>query len=159
RDQGLGIAAADLDLLFRPFSRIRNLRTADIEGSGLGLYICDRIVRAHGGRLEVQTAPERGSAFSFTVPLFGAAPQTRPRMTLVAALAEQPRREVRRLADERGYGVEEATDGVEAVEAALRLVPAAVVLDRVLPRLRAEEIADRLRANPVTRRVPLFVLA
>jgi len=159
RDQGIGIAEGDLDRLFRPFSRVRNLRTADIEGSGLGLYICDRIVRAHGGRLEVKTAPEKGSVFTFTVPLFGAAAQTRPPMILVAAVDEQTRREVRRLADERGYAVQEALDGVEAVEATLRLLPAAVVLDRVLPRLRAEEVADRLRANPVTQRVPLLVLA
>jgi len=159
RDEGIGIAEGDLDRLFRPFSRVRNLRTADIEGSGLGLYICDRIVRAHGGRLRVETAPEKGSVFSFAVPLFGAAAQTRPPMILVAAADEQTRREVRRLADEQGYAVHEVMDGVEAVESALRLVPAAVVLDRVLPRLRAEEVADRLRANPATQRVLLFVLA
>jgi signal transduction histidine kinase/DNA-binding response OmpR family regulator len=159
RDQGIGIAEGDLDRLFRPFSRVRNLRTADIEGSGLGLYICDRIVRAHGGRLEVKTAPEKGSVFTFTVPLFGAAAQTRPPMILVAAVDEQTRREVRRLADERGYAVQEAFDGVEAVEAALRLLPAAIVIDRVLPKLRADEVADRLRANPVTQHVPILVLA
>ena len=67
------------------------------------------------------------------MPLFGAAAQTRPPMILVAAVDEQTRREVRRLADERGYAVQEAFDGVEAVEAALRLLPAAIVLDRVLP--------------------------
>jgi signal transduction histidine kinase/DNA-binding response OmpR family regulator len=159
RDEGIGIAEGDVDRLFRPFSRIRNLRTADIEGSGLGLYICDRIVRAHGGRLEVTTAPEKGSVFTFTLPLFGAAAQTRPPMILVAAVDEQTRREVRRLADERGFAVQEASDGVEAVEAVLRLMPAAVVLDRVLPKLRAEEVAERIRANPVTQRVPLLVLA
>jgi CheY-like chemotaxis protein len=158
-DEGIGIAEGDLDRLFRPFSRVRNLRTADIEGSGLGLYICDRIVRAHGGRLDVSTAPEKGSVFSFTVPLFGAAAQTGPPMILIAAVDEQTRREVRRLADERGYAVQEAFDGVDAVETALRLVPAVVVLDRVLPRLRAEEVADRLRSNPATQRVPLIVLA
>ena len=116
-------------------------------------------MRAHGGRLEVHTAPEKGSEFSFTVPLFGAAAQTRPPMILVAAVDEQTRREVRRLADERGYAVQEAFDGVEAVEAAMRLLPAVIVLDRVLPRLRAEEVVDRLRSNPVTQRVPIVVLA
>jgi CheY-like chemotaxis protein len=80
-------------------------------------------------------------------------------MILVAAVDEQTRREVRRLADERGYAVQEASDGVEAVEAVLRLMPAAVILDRVLPKLRAEEVAERIRANPVTQRVPLLVLA
>ena len=63
------------------------------------------------------------------------------------------------MAEELGYAVHEVSDGVEAVEAALRLLPAAIVLDRVLPRLRAEEVADRLRANPVTQHVPIFVLA
>ena len=71
---------------------------------------------------------------------------------LTAGFAELP-------SVERGYAVQEAMDGVEAVEAALRLVPAAVVMDRILPRLRAEEVADRLRANPATQRVPLFVLS
>jgi CheY-like chemotaxis protein len=48
---------------------------------------------------------------------------------------------------------------VDAVEAALRLMPAAVVLDRVLPRLGAVEIAERLKENPATESVPLFALA
>ena len=39
------------------------------------------------------------------------------------------------------------------------VLPAAIVLDRVLPKLRAEEVADRLRANPVTQHVPILVLA
>jgi CheY-like chemotaxis protein len=77
----------------------------------------------------------------------------------VAAVDEQTRREVRRLADERGFAVQEASDGVETVEAVLRLMPVAVVLDRILPKLRAEEVAERVRANPVTQRVPLLVLA
>ena len=45
------------------------------------------------------------------------------------------------------------------MEAALRLLPAAVVLDRVLPRLRAEEVAERLRENQTTVSVPVFALA
>jgi signal transduction histidine kinase/DNA-binding response OmpR family regulator len=157
-DQGIGIANEDLHRLFRPFSRVRTVRTAQIEGSGLGLYICDRIVRAHGGRLFVDTSPERGSVFSFALPLFGAAAQMRPPVILVAVADERTRREIRRVSEEQGYAVHDATDGVEAVEAALRLVPAAIILDRVLPRLRAEEVADRLRSSPATEGVPLYLL-
>ncbi len=158
-DHGIGIAPSDLPRLFRPFSRLRTVRTAEIEGSGLGLYICERIVRAHGGALSVESTPDEGSTFWFTLPLFGATAQTRPPVILVAAVDERTRREVRRVAEDQGFSVHEAADGVDAVEAALRLVPAAVVLDRVLPRLRAEEVADRLRASPATATVPLFVLA
>ena len=158
-DEGMGIEPKDLDRLFRPFSRVRSRRTAEIEGSGLGLYICDRIVRAHGGRLWVESRPGQGSAFSFSLPLFGVAAQTRAPLVLVAAGDERTRREVRKVAESRGYSTHEVSDGVEAVEAAMRLVPAAVVLDRILPRLGAGEVAERLKENAATESVPLFALA
>jgi CheY-like chemotaxis protein len=159
RDRGIGIAARDLGRLFRPFSRVRDRRTADIEGSGLGLYICERIARAHGGRLWVETDLGQGSAFSFTLPLYGAGEQTRPPLVLVATGDERTRREVRRVAEEQGFATHEVSDGVEAVEAAMRLIPAAVVLDRILPKLGAREVAERLRENTATEGVPLFALA
>jgi signal transduction histidine kinase/DNA-binding response OmpR family regulator len=158
-DRGVGIDPAHFDRLFRAFSRLRTPRTAAIQGSGLGLYICDRIVRAHGGALDVQSAPGEGSVFSLALPLFGAEAQTRPPVILVAAGDERTRRELRRAAEEQGYAVHEVTDGVDAVEAALRLVPAGVVLDRVMPRLGAGEVAERLKESPATAPVPLFVLA
>jgi signal transduction histidine kinase/DNA-binding response OmpR family regulator len=158
-DRGIGIEAADMDRLFRPFSRVRNRRTASIEGSGLGLYICDRIVRAHAGRMAVESRPGAGSTFSFHVPLYGAAAQMRAPLILVAAGDEWTRREVRRVAEEQGFGTHEVSDGVDAVEAVLRLMPAAVVIDRVLPRLGAAEVAERLKENPATEAIPLFALA
>jgi signal transduction histidine kinase len=159
RDRGIGIADRDLGRLFRPFSRVRDRRTADIEGSGLGLYICERIVRAHGGRLWVESVPGQGSAFSLTLPLYGVGAQPAAALVLVAAGDERTRREVRRVAEERGFTTHEVADGVEAVEAAMRLLPAAVVLDRVLPKLGAREVAERLRENPATEAVPLVALA
>jgi signal transduction histidine kinase/DNA-binding response OmpR family regulator len=158
-DRGIGIEQRDIARLFRPFSRVRDRRTAEIEGSGLGLYICDRITRAHGGRLWVESVPDQGSTFSVALPLFGVSAQTRAPLVLVAAGDEGTRREVRRVAEALGYGTHEVSDGVDAVEASARLVPAAVILDRVLPRLRAEEIAERLKENIATQSVPLFVLA
>jgi CheY-like chemotaxis protein len=63
------------------------------------------------------------------------------------------------VAEELGYGTHEVADGVEAVEAALRLRPVAAVLDRILPRLQAHEVAERLKEHPATAGVPLFALA
>lgn len=157
-DQGLGIAAADMERLFRPFSRIRSPRTAGIEGSGLGLYICERVVRAHGGRLRGDSEVERGSVFTFTIPIYGVEAQMRPPLVLVGATDEVTRREVRRAGEGLGFAVEETRDGVDAVEAAIRLRPVALVLDRILPRLRAEEVAERLREAPGMGGVALFVL-
>jgi signal transduction histidine kinase/DNA-binding response OmpR family regulator len=158
-DRGIGIAPADLGRLFRPFSRVRDRSTQGIEGFGLGLYICDRIVKAHGGRLWVESTPQAGSTFSFSLPLFGAAAQTRVPLVLVAAGDARTRREVRRAAEELGYGIHEVADVVEAVEAAIRLLPSAVILDRILPRLRAEEVAERLQDHDATVSLPLLALA
>jgi CheY-like chemotaxis protein len=159
RDRGLGIDNADLGRLFRPFSRIRNRRTAAIEGSGLGLYICDRIVRAHAGHLWVESQVGAGSTFSFSLPVYGVASSVGSPLVLIAAGDEATRRDVRRVAEEQGFATHEVGDGVEAVEAALRLMPAACVVDRVLPRLRAEQVAERLRDHAATRAVPVLVLA
>jgi len=158
-DRGLGIDPAHFDRLFRAFSRVRTPRNAAIQGSGLGLYICDRIVRAHGGALEVESRPGEGSVFALALPLFGADAQTRRPVVLIAASDERTRRELRRASEEQGYGILEVSDGVEVVEAALRLIPAAVIVERVMPRLGAAEVAERLKESTATAPVPVFVLA
>lgn len=67
-DQGCGITAADLPRLFQRFYRARGERIA--EGIGLGLYITRMLVEAHGGRIWVESVPDVGSTFSFTLPVF-----------------------------------------------------------------------------------------
>lgn len=71
-DTGPGIAPEDLPDVFTRFWRARQVRRTS--GSGLGLSIADGIVRAHGGRMTVQSRLGEGSSFQFTLPL--AAPST-----------------------------------------------------------------------------------
>jgi signal transduction histidine kinase len=67
RDQGLGIAAEELPQVFERFYRVAGTR--GLEGSGLGLYICQGIVSAHGGRIWANSdGPGRGSTFGFSLP-------------------------------------------------------------------------------------------
>jgi len=62
-DTGVGIPEAALPNIFRPF-----FTTKQKKGMGLGLSICERIVRAHGGRIAVDTAPGRGTTFELHFP-------------------------------------------------------------------------------------------
>ncbi len=68
-DDGIGIAHDDLARLFTPFFRTRQARARMSPGVGLGLGISRAIVDAHGGLLEVDSLPGRGSTFRATLPL------------------------------------------------------------------------------------------
>jgi signal transduction histidine kinase len=66
-DQGVGIAPEDQRRLFDPFRRTETSRAA-FPGVGLGLFVVRRIVQAHGGRIEIDSAPGRGSTFRVRLP-------------------------------------------------------------------------------------------
>ena len=70
-DEGRGIPAERLPLLFRKFSRVNGEeRQGDLTGSGLGLAICKGIVEAHGGRIWAESdGLGQGARFIFTVPI------------------------------------------------------------------------------------------
>lgn len=68
-DNGRGIPEAELGQLFQPFGRSGTLGTAGETTVGLGLYICRTIVEGHGGRISVDSAPGRGSAFTVDLPV------------------------------------------------------------------------------------------
>lgn len=67
-DQGIGIAADELDQVFSRFFRGGEARTRQIPGTGLGLTIVSSIVAAHGGEVTVESEAGRGSTFRVTLP-------------------------------------------------------------------------------------------
>jgi signal transduction histidine kinase len=69
RDHGPGIAREDQRLIFEKFGRVTSGHTPP--GTGLGLFIARSIAEAHGGTLEVTSAPERGATFTLDLPTQG----------------------------------------------------------------------------------------
>lgn len=66
RDKGIGIASADLERIFRRFERA--VPSRHYGGLGLGLYIANEIVRAHGGEILVESRHGEGSTFKVILP-------------------------------------------------------------------------------------------
>jgi len=67
-DSGIGIDAADAPRIFQPFVRLDAARSRETGGSGLGLAIARSIAVAHGGRIDVESAPKAGSRFTLRLP-------------------------------------------------------------------------------------------
>ena len=67
-DQGVGISPEALPWLFKPFFRLESEETDGIRGTGLGLYVTQILVSAHGGQIAVESDPGRGSTFVVMLP-------------------------------------------------------------------------------------------
>ncbi len=163
RDQGPGIAPSLLPRLFEPFVQGEDPLVKRHQGTGLGLAICRRLVERHGGRLEVQTAPGAGAAFSFalavaTEPVPARAPGTRPVVLLIEPHAERAKALRERLAD-GGFDVAAPLEGEASPAAARRVGPRVIVLSPVVNGHDGLRVLAELRRDTVTRRLPLVLTA
>lgn len=72
RDMGVGIPPEDLKHIFDQYYRVPEVdaQSGSRKGLGLGLYIAQKLVERHAGRIDVQSAPGEGSVFSVILPLF-----------------------------------------------------------------------------------------
>ena len=176
RDSGPGIAVERREGLFRPFVQLDARLAREHEGSGLGLVLVDRLVALHGGRVELESEPGRGSAFTVVFPWErrsepdsaepprgerrpwpGASAASGARVLLVEDNAAQSALFVEALGA-AGFRVDRARNGLEALEKAEATRPDVVVMDVQMPGLDGLEATRRLRANPALRETPVLAL-
>jgi len=67
-DQGPGVSAEERRAIFRKFTRGAAARSLNVKGTGIGLTMANQIVKAHGGRLELDSELGRGSIFTMVLP-------------------------------------------------------------------------------------------
>lgn len=71
RDHGRGIETRHQSAVFERFFRAPDVQAEGVPGTGLGLALVEHVARAHGGRVELDSAPGRGSTFTIRLPLTG----------------------------------------------------------------------------------------
>jgi PAS domain S-box-containing protein len=86
-DTGLGIAQEDIPHLFQKFYRVDSSDTRTIGGTGLGLYLCRRIIELFNGRIWIESKLGEGSSFKFTLPRLSQDEVTRMQSQIASANA------------------------------------------------------------------------
>jgi signal transduction histidine kinase/CheY-like chemotaxis protein len=167
RDEGIGIDPAHHAMIFDEFRQVDSTSRREFGGTGLGLALVKKFVELQGGRVDVDSRLGAGSTFSFTMPV-------RSRAAVVTRTPEAEGRTDRVLVVEddanayeliasalqsAGFIPVRAHHGEEAIRIARESPPAAVTLDLVLPGADGWDVLKRLKADALTRELPVLIIS
>ncbi|HET7028309.1 MAG TPA: response regulator [Candidatus Limnocylindrales bacterium] len=173
-DTGVGIAPQELDAVFEQFRQVGD-PDARQEGTGLGLSLTKQLVEAHGGTIGVESSLGRGSRFTLTLPVTEAIARAddsdaRPAATPAALATEDGPpilvieddpsavRLLREYLGPNGYGMEAVSTGEAGLASARRRLPAAIVLDVLLPGADGWEVLRQLKADEELAAIPVIIV-
>ncbi|MGD1873141.1 MAG: ATP-binding protein [Mastigocoleus sp.] len=185
-DTGSGITPEDQQRVFEKFKQIGETLTDKPKGTGLGLPICKQIIEYHGGNIWVESQIDIGSTFSFSLPIHERSDISELEKiinldSLVRQLQENSTNSPHTYTDEKtilvvdddnnirellrqslevqGYTVNEAKDGLDAINKIKLAKPDLIILDGMMPQINGFDAAAILKHNPSTMHIPIIMLS
>jgi CheY-like chemotaxis protein len=131
------------------------------QGTGLGLALSRRLVELHGGTIAVESRPDRGTTFTFTVPRAVEQPAGEAVLGDVLVVEDHPPAwELLQLyLGEAGYGVHVVERASDVVARAIALQPRAITLDLRLGEELTWPALRQLKTTPETREIPVIIVS
>lgn len=169
-DNGIGMSKEYIENIFHPFSRENTAKTAEIQGTGLGMAITKNLVDLMGGTIEVKSEPDKGSVFTLDIGLRIKEQDTDPNFwkkhgvtnLLVVDDEEEICAGISNAMTDTGVNVSSAGRGLAAVQMAERAEAQGqgydlILIDWQMPDINGIETARRIR-KIVPARVPVMIL-
>ena len=163
-DTGIGIAPNQLGAIFESFQQVDGGLARAYPGLGLGLAICHKLVALMGGDIHVESSIGQGSRFDVTLPLRIAdairiqsvAEASSEKRVLLVEDNEVSRTVVLHMLKPRGYQVDCASTGLEAIEKAEQSSYSAILMDLQLPEMSGIDATRAIRLLPLHTGTPVI---
>ncbi len=183
-DTGIGIKKEDQERIFNEFEQVDATLSRRYEGTGLGLSLTKRLVELMGGEISVKSEEGKGSAFTFTVPLFNLGAITGDEGPEQIKLDEEELKEYLSLISSgrtdspliviveddkstlellslyltnEGYRVAHVYNGADAIARIRELKPFAIILDIMLPQKDGWEILQEIKSDDEIKDIPVII--
>ncbi len=150
KDTGIGVPEQRSDTLLSYEVHTSTLGTAGEKGTGLGLPLCQDIMKTHGGILELESKHSEGSVFYAKFPFL------RP---LVMVVDDEPKAlsALQKTLQTLGVDVLSAENGLKALETLKDKTPHLIISDVFMPEMDGFELMKNLRDNPLTDSIPVIM--
>ena len=183
RDTGMGLPEEDIDKVFNRFYQSQNKMRSSINGqsgTGIGLYLCKRIVQLHGGMICAKNNQGKGCSFRILLPLQYAEPNVLPaqreqvqepvisqiplqpaangKLTILVVEDNKDMRDYIRSILSEYYNVLEASQGEEALVVLQSQNVDFIVSDLMMPVMDGMELSRQVKANFAISHIPFLML-
>lgn len=173
-DTGIGIAPEDASRLFRMFSQLDSSLAKEVEGTGLGLALVERLAALHGGGVALASTPARGSRLFVWLPWREAGAAAGPVPSVEPQLAAPAGRSLALLIEDNdhaaelmrvqlepaGFEIVRAATARDALDWLATGRPTVVVLDLLLPDMDGWDLLGLLKQpDSTTARIPVVIVS
>lgn len=166
-DTGIGIPEESQTLLFQEWQAQENRLSEQLEGTGLGLLLTQRLAKAHGGDISFISRKCRGSQFTLLLPISLAQKNLQNNTSNsinqiypLVLVVESTSATIEQMADlltRLGYRFVIARTGTEALEKARQLKPEIIFVNPLLPFLSGWDVLKLLKSDPATKQIKVIV--
>lgn len=172
KDTGIGIHPKQIEQIFEPFKQADSSISRKYGGTGLGLGICKKLIENMGGRIAVESFPQKGSTFSCILPIKKNNNVSTPTIhtpnfeklkgcrILVAEDVEMNQFITRSLLEEKGVYVSIALNGKEAIEKVTNFQYDLILMDISMPYIDGIQATSIIRSmnDPLKKNIPIIAM-